>query len=367
MANRSTLKSVSFEGYKSIASCEVNLGSLALLIGRNGAGKSNFLDGLRFVHDAINTNLQTAAADHGGIGSFLRLRSLRILFRLRFEIEEGTPAEYEIAIVSPDRQSFEVETEKIWVGSSQEELVLSKAEAEARPQRRTLSLSTAAGIDPRIAHVHDFLRSMRFYDFSLPAIRSLQNPQEGQLLRTDGANLASVLARLEATDRDRYERMQEYLRTILPGLRRVKRHELGPQEGIQFILDTGTFFAQHMSTGTLLALAVLVALFQPVDSTGQDAAFVAIEEPERALHPAAVGVLFDAMVEASHQRQILVATQSPDLLDRKDVSADCILAVVTGNEGTEIGAIDEAARRALAAHLFTAGELVRLDQLTPDT
>jgi len=360
------LRRAQIEGYKSIGACDVHLSKLSILIGRNGAGKSNFIDALKFVHDAVNTNLQSAATVHGGIGSFLRLKSPSASFRLEVDLG-ASRASYLVRVESPDRKTFDVSREDVWVGDPGAQTSLVATDIEPRPQRRTLALPAAASANNEYSLLFEFLKSMRFYDFSLPAIRELQTPQEGELLRTDGSNLASVLGRLKSVDESQYERMQEYLRAILPGLRRVYRETTGPSEGIRFVLDGGTFWARHMSTGTLLALAVLVALFQPADASGQHASFVTIEEPERALHPAAVGVLFDAMIEASNERQVVVATQSPDLLDRRDVPAESILAVLGGSEGTQIGPIDESARQAMLNHLFTAGELVRLDQLVPES
>ena len=92
---------------------------------------------------------------------------------------------------------------------------------------------------------------------------------------------------------------------------------------------------------------------------------VGIEEPEAALHPAAAGVLIDALFQASRTRQVVVTSHSPDLLDDERLTSDHVVAVL-GREGcTEIGAIDEAGRIALLNHLYTAGELLRLDQLQP--
>lgn len=50
---------VVLKNYKSIAACDVQLQSLMFLVGRNGSGKSNFLDALRFVADALNRKLSS--------------------------------------------------------------------------------------------------------------------------------------------------------------------------------------------------------------------------------------------------------------------------------------------------------------------
>jgi predicted ATPase len=93
---------------------------------------------------------------------------------------------------------------------------------------------------------------------------------------------------------------------------------------------------------------------------------VGIEEPETALHPAACAALMDALREASVHTQIVVTSHSPDLLDRTDPKGDGLL-VVTAEEGnTEIAPVDSASLSAIEDHLYSAGELQRMNQLEPD-
>ncbi len=63
---------------------------------------------------------------------------------------------------------------------------------------------------------------------------------------------------------------------------------------------------------------------------------------------------------------MIVASQSPDLLDDKDVHAGEILAVAMHDGATTIGSIDEVGRSVLRDRLFTAGEMMRMDQLSPE-
>jgi predicted ATPase len=119
-----------------------------------------------------------------------------------------------------------------------------------------------------------------------------------------------------------------------------------------------------MSDGTLRALAVLVALFQGNGAVSHR--LVGIEEPEIALHPAAAGVLTDGLRDASEHVQILVTSHSPDLLDTEAIPDESILAVVSEHGETHLGPLDEAGRSTLRDHLYTAGELLRMDQLRPD-
>ena len=117
----------------------------------------------------------------------------------------------------------------------------------------------------------------------------------------------------------------------------------------------------------LCAIGVLVALFQAGNGRAHRVPLVGIEEPEIALHPAASGVLLDSLREASRNTQVLVTSHSPDLLDDKDVPAEWIMMVNAPQEVTTIAPVDEAGRSAIKGRLYTAGELLRLNALQPET
>ena len=117
--------------------------------------------------------------------------------------------------------------------------------------------------------------------------------------------------------------------------------------------------------GTLHVLGVLVALFQHADGTGGHPGLIGIEEPEAALHPAAAGALTDVLREASEHVQVIVTSHSADLLDRDTIAEESILAVEAEHGETRIAPLDETGRTACRDGRFTAGELLRMDQLTP--
>jgi predicted ATPase len=119
-----------------------------------------------------------------------------------------------------------------------------------------------------------------------------------------------------------------------------------------------------MSDGTLRALGILTALQQ--SNNDFSPTFVGIEEPETALHPAASGALREALTCASMQTQVLVTSHSPDLLDDPNIDIDAIFSVISEGGDTKIVRLDEASRDMLRQHLFSAGELLRANQLAPD-
>ena len=58
---------VASRNFKSLAACDVDLEPLAIVVGRNGAGKSNFLDTMRFTAEALQTSVDQALRTRGGI------------------------------------------------------------------------------------------------------------------------------------------------------------------------------------------------------------------------------------------------------------------------------------------------------------
>jgi predicted ATPase len=213
---------------------------------------------------------------------------------------------------------------------------------------------------------------MGFYSLNPDRIRDLQSPDAGELLARDGRNITSVLAQLKKNARSRKQRIEEYLSKAVPGVQGVEVKVVGPKETLEFrqsvagSKDPWRFLAANMSDGTVRTLGILVALFQSGNGAGCRVPLVGIEEPEIALHPAAAGLLLDGLREASQTTQVIVTSHSPDLLDDEKLGMESILAVYAEGGSTHIAPLDQTGRTALLKRLYTAGELMRMDQLRPD-
>ncbi len=385
MSNSTFLTKVTLKNYKSIASCNVALHPLMFLVGLNGAGKSNFLDSLRFVSDALSTSLDHAIRQRNGI-SEVRRRSgghpTHFSMRLDFRLPDGTTGFYAFRVGARSLGGFEVQSEECRVrfvafGKSeaffevQNGQVVSSENGRSEVVMDRLYLVLASSL-PAFRPVFDLLSRMAFYNLNPAHIRDLQTPDAGELLSRDGDNIASVLAALSRQSPDAKARIEEYLAQVVPGIEGVDTKLLGPKETLEFRQEVlgakhpWHFPASSMSDGTLRVLGVLVALFQTGGVSGLRAPLIGIEEPEVALHPAALGVLVDSLQEASGRRQILIASHSADLLESKAIAPEMLLAVEARRGVTYIASLDKAGQTALRQHLYTAGELLRLGQLTPD-
>ena len=382
--DRRLLHRVVLRNYRSIAACDVSPAQLSFLVGPNGSGKSNFLDALRFVADALRFSIDHALRDRGGINE-VRRRShghpTHFGIRLDFSLPNSR-GHYAFTVGAKPRGGYEIK---------QEECLVARQDAEepdfyevergrvskcsivpppaASPDRLYLvSVSGAGGFRA----VYDALSGTGFYNLNPEAIRDLQPPDPGDLLARDGSNVASVLSNLDTRSPEFKRRIEEYLAKIVPGIAGVDHRAVGPRETLVFRQDVHgaahpwRFTASNMSDGTLRAFGVLTALFQGAGDGESSRRLIGIEEPEVALHPAAAGVLIDGLRDAAEHAQILVTSHSPDLLDDDEISEDSIFAVVAEHGETRIGPLDEVGRSALRDHLYTAGELLRMNQLEPD-
>lgn len=383
--DRRFLTRVVLRNYKSIAAADVSPSQVSFLVGPNGSGKSNFLDALRFVAESLRSTMDHAIRERGGINEVRRrsrghpnhfgiridFRSAQFRGRYAFTVGAKAGGDYEIreeecyikTIDDPTHDYYRVKG-----GNVQQ----STLQAPPRAHPRRLYLVATSGIEP-FGQLYDAFLEMGFYNLAPEVIRSLQPPGPGDLLARDGRNAAGVLANLAAHSPTFKERIEDYLGRIVPGVVGVERVVARDREALEFAQkvkgaqDPWRFGATNMSDGTLRAFGVLLALFQSgQDGIGLAQPLIGIEEPELAVHPAATAVLLDALRETAQHSQVLITSHSADLLDNVGTFDDSVLAVLAEDGVTRIGPLDEAGRSALKKGLFTAGELLRVDQLIPD-
>ena len=274
--DRRLLTRVVLRNYKSIAACDVSPPQLSFLVGPNGSGKSNFLDALRFLADALRFSLDHALRDRGGINEVRRRsggRPTSFGIRVEFNLAQSR-GHYAFTVGASNQRGYGIEHEECRVARPDGEdshfyhvkdgdVVKSTLRPPPVAAADRLYLVSVSGVDA-FRPVYDALSGTGFYNLNPEAIRDLQPPDPGNLLRRDGSNVASVLSNLAARSPDFKQRLDEYLGAAVPGLVRVDRWPVGNKETVEFRQEVRgsrhpwRFLASNMSDGTLRALGVLV-------------------------------------------------------------------------------------------------------------
>jgi len=371
---------VRIRNYKSIAAARVRLEPFTVLVGPNGSGKSNFVDCLAFVQQCLSDSIELALKNRGGINAVRRKSGghpthIGIAFTL--DLGEGALADYGFQIAAQKGGGFRVARERCAVRSlSQPQVAFEVREGkfeepipEIRPKLPPdrLALYAASNVD-ELRPIFDFLTSMRFYSIVPDELRRLQDPDPGLFLKRDGSNAAAVLRRLIEKGRgeDGYGRLCRLLSKVVSGLESVEPRSVAQKETLQFRQEVGLehpwrFEALNMSDGTLRALGLLLAVYQPGETK-----VVAVEEPEATVHPAVMELIVQVLMDAANERQVLITTHSPDVLDHKLIADGQIRAVTTEENRTLICPLSDTSRQAVRDRLYTPGELLRVGELSPD-
>ncbi|HEV3383763.1 MAG TPA: AAA family ATPase [Gemmata sp.] len=380
------LRRVRIRGYKSIAFCDVTLEPLTILVGRNASGKSNFVDALAFLADAMRLNLTEAVYRHGGpTGILCRTSGTR---RIEFELEcfEDNSGNHELITyqlnfsIAEDgtlQGPGEILNRRIIADTLQDNSVKPRFQTTSKQlewisHHSPYHLSLAASGEPSAPYLSERIASFRVYNLNPEIMRTPQRVQHVGFLERDGSNFASVIQTMTKIDKNAVERVGRYLSAVTRSVTLLGITNFGDYETVKFRVNRGDdeqvleFDAANMSDGTLRIIGSLVAAYQSMPSPYGSPSLIAIEEPETALHPAAMRALVDALDEATLRTQILLTTHSAEMLDNPTIRPENIRAVQMIDGQTVIGPVDEASVEIVQRKLSTLGALERENQLEPD-
>jgi predicted ATPase len=383
------VRSLILKGFRSLRNVRIDFDNPTFLVGRNGSGKSNIGDALRFIAEAMNSPLKEVIDRRGGItsvrtkvskkrfpgnlalgvicGTWADLVDFGISSAVesaRYAFEIGPLADYDFEILREQCVLQYKDGTKRWFDRRKDSLN-SNIEGIKRlkiTQPSYLALPILAGLS-QLEFVQQILSRMKAYAIDPTALREMQDPESGRELREDGRNAASVFEEIEKRSPESIKRIREILSAIVPNTTVVETVQHREKLAFEFAQEWGkkeklTFEAYNMSDGTLRALGMLLAVFQ-VNSPS----LIFVDEPEASMHPGAAGALLDTLKYASSLMQVVVSTHSPEILDAKWIEDRNIRAVIWQEGATRVEEIPQHAKVALRSHLMGAGELLRSEAL----
>lgn len=302
----SGLKSIEIDGFTSIRSVSVELGRINVLVGANGAGKSNFIRVFELLGRIVDDELNLFVGLNGGANALRNPATGHISVALRGDTR------YQATLVPAARDELIFEAE--WIGHRGRDKQIGRGHRETRLHEH---VRVPVGEDSIAERVVDLLRGCRvyhFHDTSVNApVKSFVPTADNIKLRNDAGNLAAVLLALREVDNPAYRRIVRTIRLVAPFFRDfVLQPERGDQLRLRWRQSESdlVFSADQMSDGTLRFVCLTTLLLHP-----QLPPLVVLDEPELGLHPYAVVQLANLLRQAAARSQVLIATQSVTLMN----------------------------------------------------
>lgn len=334
---RLKLNNIELKGYKSVnndgQTMPVN-DDVTVLIGANGVGKSNAVSFFQLLNYAMTGSLQTYIAENGFADAFLHYGSKTtdcIKAKLHFS-DNNSHNEYSfrLAYGAGDILIYTEETISFQKKGQQKPFVL---HLDAGRKESQLTEALKSEYKETVNVFVNLLRNCRYFQFhdtTMDAkIRKKGYLGDNKFLRSNAGNLAAFLHGIKHRKNGEayYMRIVRYIQQVMP---QFGDFVLEPTvvDGDYIALDwrerdsDHIFGVNQISDGTLRFMALAALLLQPPKTMPS---IIIIDEPEIGLHPIAISILAGMIKKASEYAQVVIATQSPRLLD--EFSADNVVVV----------------------------------------
>ncbi|RVU45766.1 recombinase RecF [Lujinxingia sediminis] len=344
---------LSISGFKSLQNVEdLELRAINVLIGANGAGKSNFVSFFHMLTEMMAGRLQSWTRKQGsanrivsfGIKETKRLSAHLFFgdhgyyFTLEPTIEGGFAFRMEIAepsgYTAVNRGHIEAEIPKIY---------------HRRPDVKDDIYCCYESISN--------WKTFHFHDTSDTAgVKRLGSLHDNDYLRPDASNLAAFLYRLKHEHEATYEQIRKTVSLAIPFFDDfVLKPQALPTEEEQIRLlwrqkdSDYPFWPSQLSDGSIRFICLATALLQP-----EPPSTIIIDEPELGLHPYAITLLGSLIRSASKRMQLIVSTQSVPLVNEFSIED---LIIVERENGASVFRRHDEKDFELWLEEYTVGEL----------
>ena len=329
------LSRITIRGFKSIKNCDLELGDINVLIGSNGAGKSNFISVFELLQNILKERLSVYAGKKGV--SSLFYDGIKSTDSIEMEFFFGQNS-YSFTLILTESNSLIFKDEHFnWYNEKEgrwypRKIASGHSESKWKqgPEKSTFNEYIQPILESqqwRVYHFHDTGPKAK--------MKQEHNISNSKNFDQEAGNLAAFLYRLKEHYYDDYKYILKVVQMIAPYFRDF---ELEPQEGNKesIILRwqqkdcDDVFNASQLSDGTLRFICLATLLLQPAKL---QPATIIIDEPELGLHPFALTIFAEMVKKASVNSQIILSTQSAELLNYFDV--EDIIVVDRGENGSE--------------------------------
>jgi len=347
--NRLKLSRMKLSGFKSVDTKGQLIGfkDITVLLGANGAGKSNLVSFFHMLNSMMASALQTYIGKSGAAETLLYYgpkKTSGITAEIQFDNVEGNTYQFTLAHAAGDTLILTEETisQEQAMGENQCLALASGTKESGLPAQSKDSKNKA------VCAVFEVLRNCRvfqFHDTSKEAkIRNSGYVHDNRFLRSDGGNLAAFLYLLRDTEHNKYyTRIVRYIQRVMPQFDNFDLR-VSPLNQDYIMLNWHEHRSEHLfgphqiSDGSLRFMALATLLLQPPDLLPS---VIILDEPELGLHPSAISVLAGMVKIASRNCQVLLATQSPRLVDEFEPDNILVVERNRAKRRSEFVALDE--------------------------
>ncbi len=337
-----SLDKLTIKGFKSIRELvDFELKDLNVIVGGNGAGKTNLISFFRMLRALMEGNLNRYVRDNGGVSDIL-FNGRKITEKMEFETRFGSRG-YRFKLVPTPANTCAIEDEaRYYVNGTTGWWLLGDSDdgTSLLVEEVKKNKSDAKFSQP----IYDAISSWQIYHFhdtsSTAAMRNYEIIEDCKALRTDASNIGPFLLKLKEKNNKEYKEILNSIRLVTPFFDEfiLEPRESGAKKEVNISwTQKGSDYPMqpyHLSDGTIRFICLATALLQP-----DPPSTIIIDEPELGLHPAAISILAELIQVASKQTQVIVATQSPALIDQFGIND--IIVVNRENGGSTFKRLDE--------------------------
>jgi predicted ATPase len=335
----SKLERLEIEGFTSIVESSLALGGINVLVGANGAGKSNLVRAFELLGRIVDEDLRVHVAASGGASSLLNASGPARRIKLNLNWSTGaTESGYTAELVPADEGLFFIDERISFQKPPYDEPWTHTIDRGHRETKLHETIALRGRGQAAASAVVDLLKGCRVYHFHDTSndapVKQMVSTADNLTLRPDAGNLASVLLGLRdgegAAGSVAYRRIVGAVRQVAPFFRDFV---LEPESNDRVRLrwrESGSdavFSAHQMSDGTLRFICLASLLLLP-----RLPPLVVLDEPELGLHPYAIVALASLLRRAAVRSQVVMATQSVTLMNQFELPE--LVVVERGRTGS---------------------------------